>query len=64
MLQVDPMTPKLKSPGTKRLKVKCGILLSNSAFKFNLRRYIMAHKAGPDAYCSPRYRHAFQTLVS
>jgi len=33
------MKPKLKPPGTKRLKLKCDILLSTSAFKFNLRRY-------------------------
>ena len=31
--------PKLKPPGTKRLKVNCDVLLSTSAFKFNLRRY-------------------------
>jgi len=34
-VQVDPMKP----PGTKRLKLKCDILLSTYAFKFNLRRY-------------------------
>jgi len=34
------MKPKLKPPGTKRLKLKCVILLSTSAFKFKLRRYI------------------------
>jgi hypothetical protein len=33
------MKTKLKPPGTKRLKLKCGALLSTSAFKFNLRRY-------------------------
>ena len=33
------MKPKLKPPGTKRLKLKCDILLSTSAFEFNLRRY-------------------------
>jgi hypothetical protein len=31
--------PKLKPPGPKRLKLKCDVLLSNFAFKFNLRRY-------------------------
>jgi hypothetical protein len=34
------MKPKLKLPGTKRLRRKCDILLSTFAFKFNLRRYI------------------------
>ena len=38
-VQVDPMKPKLKPPGTTRLKLKCDELLPNSAFKFNLRRY-------------------------
>jgi hypothetical protein len=33
------MNPTLKPPGTKRLKLKCDILLSNFAFKFNWRRY-------------------------
>jgi len=39
-VQVDPIKPLLKPPGTKRLKLKCDVLLSNLAFKFNLRRYI------------------------
>jgi hypothetical protein len=38
-VQVDPINPKLKPPGTNCLKLKCDILLSTSAFKFNLRRY-------------------------
>jgi len=38
-VQVDPIEPNLKLPGTKRLKLKCDILLSNFAFKFNLRSY-------------------------
>jgi hypothetical protein len=38
-VQVDPIKPTLKAPGTKRLKLKCDLLLSNFAFKFNLRRY-------------------------
>jgi hypothetical protein len=33
------MKTKPKSPGIKRFKLKCEILLSSSAFKFNLRRY-------------------------
>jgi hypothetical protein len=39
-VQVDPTIPKLKPPGTRRLKLKCDILLSTSAFKVKLRRYI------------------------
>jgi hypothetical protein len=38
-VQVDPMKPTLKPPGTKRLKLKCDILLLASGFKLNLRRY-------------------------
>jgi hypothetical protein len=41
-VQVDPIKPKLKPPGTKRLKLNCDILLSTSALKFNLRRYNLA----------------------
>ena len=38
-VQVEPMKPKLKPPGTKRLKLEYAGLLSNFGFKFNLRRY-------------------------
>jgi hypothetical protein len=38
-VQLEPMKPKLKPPGTKRLKPNFDVLLSTSAFKFNLRRY-------------------------
>jgi len=48
-VQVDLIKPKLKLPGTRRLKVKCGEPLSTFAFKFKLRRYRLgagtAHKA-------------------
>jgi hypothetical protein len=37
-VQVDPMTPKLKPPETKRLKLEYDGLLSNYGLKFNLRR--------------------------
>ena len=39
-MQIDPIKPKLKPPGIKRLKLKYDELLSRFAFKFNLRRYI------------------------
>jgi hypothetical protein len=42
-VQVDPIEPKLKPPGTKRLKLNCDILLSTSAFRFNLRRNSVEH---------------------
>ena len=37
-MQVDPIKPTSKPPGTKSLKVKYDKLLSNFAFNFNLRR--------------------------
>jgi hypothetical protein len=37
-VQVDPIRPTLKEPGTKRLNLNCGELLSDVAFKFKLRR--------------------------
>jgi hypothetical protein len=39
-VQVDPFKPKLKAPGTKRLKLNCVDLLINFGFKCDLRRYI------------------------
>jgi hypothetical protein len=44
-VQVDPIKPKLKPPGTKRLKLNCDALLSTSAFKLNLRRYTAGARA-------------------
>ena len=44
-MQVDPIKPKLKPPRTKRLKLDYDELLSNFAFKFNLRRYIKGFKS-------------------
>jgi hypothetical protein len=38
-VQVGSMKFTLKAPGTKRLKVRCDMLLSTSAFEFSLRRY-------------------------
>ena len=43
-MQVDPIKPTVKAPGTKRLKLECHKLLSTFAFKFNLRRYTEAAK--------------------
>jgi hypothetical protein len=38
-VQVDPIKPELKPPGTKRLKLQYDEPLSNFAFNFNLHRY-------------------------
>jgi len=45
------MKPTLKPPGTKHLKLKCDILLSTSAFKFNLRRYNREDAAAQKLAC-------------
>jgi len=42
VVQVDPIKPTLKAPGSKRLKLEHENLLSNFGFKFNLRRYSVA----------------------
>jgi hypothetical protein len=38
-VQVDPIKRTLKLPGTERLKLKCDILLSTFASRFNVRRH-------------------------
>ena len=40
-----PIKATLKAPGTKRLRLKYGKLVSHFGFKFNLRRY---HKEKKD----------------
>ena len=45
-VQVDPMKPTLKAPGSERLKLICHDLLSNFAFKIYSRCYSVAKKAG------------------
>jgi len=45
-VQVAPIKPQLKAPGTKRLKLKHDGPLSNFAFKFNLRRYSKVDEQG------------------
>ena len=40
-MQVDPIKPTLKAPGTNRLKRKCDEVPSSFAFKLILRRYFM-----------------------
>ena len=54
-VQVDPIKPTLKAPGTKRLKLKCDEPLSNFAFNFNLRRYnlVTADDFGRGLHSSP-----------
>jgi hypothetical protein len=49
-VQVDPIKPTLKAPGTVRLKLKYDEPLTKFAFNFNLRRYIqeVLEAAGAD----------------
>ena len=47
-MQVDPIKPTLKAPGIHRLKLNYVKLLSNFAFKFNLRRYNLVSDGLPD----------------
>jgi hypothetical protein len=44
-MQVDPIKPKLTPLGSKRLKLKCDVPLSNIAFKSNLRRCIQPNES-------------------
>ena len=41
-MQVDPIKPMSKAPGTRRLKLKHDELLSSFGFRFNLRHYSKA----------------------
>jgi hypothetical protein len=43
-VQVDPIKPELKSPGSTCLKLKYHEPLSKVAFKFNLRRYTVGRQ--------------------
>ena len=52
-MQADPISPTLKAPGTKPLKLQCDMLLSTSAFKFNLRRYDLESTWGEAALHDP-----------
>jgi hypothetical protein len=45
-VQVDPIKPTLKAPGTKRLRLKYEEPLSKVAFSFNLRRFNLERDRG------------------
>ena len=46
-MQIKPIKPMLKPPGTKHLKLNRSILLSTFAFNSNLRRYNMEGNTAP-----------------
>ena len=63
-MQVDPLKPTLKAPGTQRLKVNminCFQFCLNFAFKYNLRRYTMAEAAAASAGSEQRSGHRSDT---
>ena len=47
-MQVDPIKPTLKAPGSQSLKPKYDKLLPNVAFRFNLRRYTKGSEGAGD----------------
>jgi len=53
-LQVDPIKPPLKPPGTKRLILKYDELVSSYAFNVSLRRYNTDLLRVAVACCAPR----------
>ena len=58
-MQVDPIKPTLKAPGTQLLELQYDELLSCFAFNLNLRRYIkdpITHMQVEDPAISP-YGH-------
>jgi hypothetical protein len=63
-VQVDPIKPKLKPPGTKPLKLKCDIMLSNIAFKFNLRCYREDERRGVSGDSWRRWRRQGWTNIT
>jgi len=50
-VQVEPMKPVLKPPGTLPLKLNHDKLLSSFAFNFNLRRYTSGASSNPPCRC-------------
>jgi hypothetical protein len=56
-VQAEPIKPKLKAPGTKRLKLSYNNLLSRFAFQFNLCRFIQGDVITPDAFARVMSSH-------
>ena len=76
-VQVEPIKPTSKAPGTKRSKLKCKNCSQISAFKFNVRRYSMevlsrrlhrllaaANGAAPDFFEARIDRHCSNLQVA
>ena len=60
--QVDPIKATLKPTGAERLKLECDVLLSASAFNFNLRRFTPA--CCPRACTAPTATWTLRTTAS
>ena len=58
---IDPIEPKFKAPGTKRLKARYDGPLSNFAFNFNLHRYNTVFSASN--YCGTSGNMVGSTLT-
>ena len=58
------LKPKLKPPGTKRLKLEYDGLLSNFGFKFNLRRYTKGLHDALDAISADSDRREAAALAT
>ena len=54
-VRVNPIKLTLQAPGNKRMKLKYGELLTDFAFKFNLRRYISATAPSSSSSCPTRF---------
>jgi hypothetical protein len=57
-VQVEPIKPLSKAPGNKRFKLKCEELLSNFAFKFELRYIEVVEGRRGDAAAGGRGLHS------
>jgi hypothetical protein len=57
-VQVYPMKPTLKAPGSKRLSPKCEEPLSDFAFKFKLRHYTTAAAAACPTTSRRNFTHS------
>ena len=63
-MQVDPVKPALKAPGTQRLKLNYDYLLTSFAFNFNLRRYNKAGAAVEAAHTTAHHANAAARDIS
>ena len=63
-MQVDPIKPTLRAPGTERLKLKSEELLSNFGFRFNVRCYTVVFSHMPRDGSTGAAVHAAKTYLA